>query len=92
MSSSGHDDSSGDAKQRGRGEDAEAAGMDPKARSSRDQDIQRAKQIVERTPEIRMDRVAAVKRALLAGTLNLRGVDLAEKLLQDILYYVEPEA
>jgi len=52
----------------------------------RDRDIQRAKQIIEETPEIREERVAAAKRALQAGTLNLRGEELAEKLLHDPLH------
>ncbi|HEY7493151.1 MAG TPA: flagellar biosynthesis anti-sigma factor FlgM [Candidatus Tectomicrobia bacterium] len=48
--------------------------------------IRRAKQIIEETPEIREERVAAAKRALQAGTLNLHGEELAEKLLHDPLH------
>ena len=59
--------------------------------SDRDRAIQRAKQIVEETPEIREDRVAAAKRALQAGTLNLHGEELAEKLLHDPLHIQELE-
>jgi anti-sigma28 factor (negative regulator of flagellin synthesis) len=57
----------------------------------RDRAIQRAKQIVEETPEIREERVAAAKRALQAGTLNLHGEELAEKLLHDPLHIPELE-
>jgi flagellar biosynthesis anti-sigma factor FlgM len=47
--------------------------------------IQQAKQAADTAPEVREDRVAAVKRALQNGTLNLNGKDLAEKLLGEIL-------
>jgi hypothetical protein len=57
----------------------------------RDRDIQRAKQIIENTPEIREGRVAAAKCALRAGMLNLHGEDLAEKLLHDPLHNAELE-
>jgi anti-sigma28 factor (negative regulator of flagellin synthesis) len=57
----------------------------------RDRNIQRAKQVIEETPEIREERVAAAKRALQAGMLNLHGKDLAEKLLQDPLHTPELE-
>jgi anti-sigma28 factor (negative regulator of flagellin synthesis) len=57
----------------------------------RDRDIQRAKQVIEETPEIREERVAAAKRALQAGTLNLHGEELAEKLLHDPLHTPELE-
>ena len=59
---------------------------------NRDRDIQRAKQVVEETPEIREERVAAAKRALKAGKLNLQGADLAEKLLSDPLHNPTPGA
>jgi len=47
--------------------------------------IEQAKQAAEAAPEVREDRVAAMKRALQNGTLNLSGKDLAEKLLGEIL-------
>lgn len=59
---------------------------------NRDRDIQRARQVVEETPEIREERVAAAKCALQAGKLNLRGEELAEKLLCDPLHNPDVEA
>jgi anti-sigma28 factor (negative regulator of flagellin synthesis) len=47
--------------------------------------IQQVQKTVDEAPEIREDRVAAMKRALQDGTLNLSGKDLAEKLLGEIL-------
>jgi flagellar biosynthesis anti-sigma factor FlgM len=54
--------------------------------------IQHAQKAVEDAPEIRQERVAAVKRALQNGTLNLRGTDLAEKLLREALRDHDAEA
>jgi anti-sigma28 factor (negative regulator of flagellin synthesis) len=56
----------------------------------RDRHIQQAKQLIEATPEIREARVAAAQCALQAGTLNLHGEDLAEKLLHDPLHTPGP--
>jgi anti-sigma28 factor (negative regulator of flagellin synthesis) len=47
--------------------------------------LQRAKKAAEEAPDIREDRVAAMKRALQNGTLTLGGKDLAEKLLRETL-------
>jgi anti-sigma28 factor (negative regulator of flagellin synthesis) len=47
--------------------------------------IQHTKKAVEEAPEVRAERVAAMKRALRNGTLNLRGRDLADKLLRETL-------
>jgi flagellar biosynthesis anti-sigma factor FlgM len=43
--------------------------------------IQQVKRAVKEAPEVREDRVAAMKRALQNGTLNLHGTELADKLL-----------
>lgn len=53
---------------------------------SRSRDIRYAQEIVQETPEIREERVAAAKLALRNGTLTLRGKDLADKLLNDPLH------
>ena len=63
----------------------ESAPTDKPGLSYWDRLIQQAKQAVEAAPDIREDRVAAVKRALQNGTLTLRGKDLAEKLLGETL-------
>jgi anti-sigma28 factor (negative regulator of flagellin synthesis) len=59
---------------------------------ARDRDIQRAKQLVEEAPEIREERVAAAKRALRTGTLNLEGTELAEKMLSESLHKSSKQA
>ena len=46
----------------------------------------------DEVPEIREDRVAAAKQALQAGVLELRGEELAEKLLRELLHKPTPEA
>jgi anti-sigma28 factor (negative regulator of flagellin synthesis) len=38
--------------------------------------------VAQGAPEIRADRVEAARRAVQSGNLNLKGEDLAEKLLQ----------
>ena len=50
--------------------------------SSQARDIQRAREVAQGAPEIRADRVEAARRAVQSGNLNLKGEDLAEKLLQ----------
>jgi flagellar biosynthesis anti-sigma factor FlgM len=60
--------------------------------SRREQDMQQLKNIIDQAPDIREDRVAAAKQALQAGTLELRGEKLAEKLLRDFLHKGSPEA
>jgi anti-sigma28 factor (negative regulator of flagellin synthesis) len=54
--------------------------------------MRRARQVIEETPDIREERVAAAKRALQAGELTLRGEELAEKLLCDPLHNPDLEA
>jgi flagellar biosynthesis anti-sigma factor FlgM len=51
--------------------------------SSQARDIQRAREVAQDAPDVRMDKVEAARRALQSGNLNLNGQDLAEKLLQD---------
>src|SRR5215475_4589046 len=53
---------------------------------SRARDIQRAREVAQDAPEIRADKVAAARRALQSGHLNLQGQDLADKLLKDALH------
>jgi anti-sigma28 factor (negative regulator of flagellin synthesis) len=60
--------------------------------STRTRNIQQLRKIVDEAPEIREDRVAAAKQALQAGVLELRGKELAEKLLREILHKPSPEA
>jgi negative regulator of flagellin synthesis FlgM len=53
--------------------------------SSQARDIQRAREVAQSAPEVRADKVEAARRALQSGKLNLKGQDLAEKILQDTL-------
>lgn len=56
--------------------------------SARAKDIQRIKEILAEVPDIRQDKVEAAREALVSGTLNLRGKDLAEKIITDSLYNI----
>ena len=61
----------------------EVAALDKIELSSQARDIQRARVVAHGAPEVRADKVEAARRALQSGNLNLKGQDLAEKLLQD---------
>ena len=63
----------------------EAAASDRVELSSQARDIQRAREVAQDAPEVRADKVEMARRALQSGKLNLKGQDLAEKLLQDSL-------
>ena len=63
----------------------EVAASDRVELSSQARDIQRAREVAQGAPEIRTDKVEAARRALQSGKLNLKGKDLAEKILKDIL-------
>jgi flagellar biosynthesis anti-sigma factor FlgM len=64
---------------------SEVAASDKVELSSRARDIQRAREVAQGAPEVRADKVEAARRALRSGKLNLKGQDLAEKLLKDVL-------
>ena len=64
---------------------SEVGASDKVELSSQARDIQRAREVAQGAPEIRADKVEAARRALKSGKLNLKGEDLAEKLLKDIL-------
>ena len=64
---------------------SEVAASDKVELSSRARDIQRAREVAQGAPEVRADKVEAARRALRSGKLNLKGRDLAEKLLKDVL-------
>lgn len=63
----------------------EVAATDRVELSSRARDIQRAREVAQDAPEVRADKVEAARRAVQSGNLNLKGPDLAEKLLKDSL-------
>ena len=63
----------------------EVATSDKVELSSQARDIQRAREAAQAAPEVRADKVEAARRALQSGDLNLKGEDLAEKLLQEPL-------
>lgn len=48
-------------------------------------DIQYVHDMAKAAPDIREERVAAAKEALARGTLPLCGIDLADKVLRDML-------
>ena len=53
--------------------------------SSQARDIQRAREVAQDAPEVRADKVEEARRALHSGKLNLKGQDLAEKIMKDSL-------
>jgi flagellar biosynthesis anti-sigma factor FlgM len=59
--------------------------LSPQAR-----DIQRAREVAQEAPEVRENKVEAARRAVQRGNLNLKGQDLAEKILQENLPSREP--
>lgn len=61
----------------------EVAASDQVELSSQARDIERAREVAQDAPEVRMDKVEAARRALQSGNLNLNGQDLAEKLLKN---------
>jgi negative regulator of flagellin synthesis FlgM len=61
----------------------EVAASDKVELSSQARDIQRAREVAHGAPEVREDKVEAARHALQSGNLNLKGQDLAEKLLKD---------
>ena len=62
---------------------SEVAAADRVDLSSEARDIQRAREVAQGAPEVREDKVEEARRALQSGKLNLKGEDLAEKLLQE---------
>lgn len=54
--------------------------------SSQGKEVQRIQRLVQQTPEIREQRVAAATRAIEQGTLTLKGSDLADAILSDPLH------
>src|SRR5262245_58102347 len=60
----------------------EVAAADRVDLSSEARDIQRAREVAQGAPEVREAKVEAARRALQSGNLNLKGQDLAEKLLE----------
>ena len=61
----------------------ESAASDRVDLSSQARDIQRAREVAQGAPEVRDDKVEAARRAVQSGNLNLKGEDLAEKILED---------
>ena len=53
--------------------------------SAQARDIQRAREVAQGAPEVRADKIEEPRHALQSGKLNLKGKDLAEKLLQNTL-------
>ena len=51
--------------------------------------FRQVKKVVEEATDIREERIEAIKRSLERGQLNLKGKDLAEKILADPLNQVD---
>jgi negative regulator of flagellin synthesis FlgM len=67
--------------QQGKGEvPEESVKLSAKAR-----ELQKAREIVEATPEIREDQVGRFKREIEAGAYNVKGDKIAEKMLKESL-------
>ena len=58
---------------------------------AREKDLKRVKKIVDEATDIRKERVEAAKLALKQGKLNLKGKELAEKILSDPLNQIDIE-
>ena len=63
----------------------EVAPSDRVELSPRARDIQRAREVAQGAPEVRADKIEAARRAVQSGDLNLKGEDLAEKLVEGTL-------
>lgn len=63
----------------------------PSVQGTREKDFERIKKVVEQATDIRQARVEAAKLALKQGKLNLKGNDLAEKMLADPLNQADVE-
>jgi negative regulator of flagellin synthesis FlgM len=63
----------------------EVAPSDQVELSPQARDIQRAREVAQGAPEVRANKVEAARRAVQSGDLNLKGEDLAEKLVEGTL-------
>jgi flagellar biosynthesis anti-sigma factor FlgM len=70
----------------------EQAAIQSQEAEERERLLQHARRVVAEAPDIRAERVAAVKKALQNGTLNLDGADLAAKLIDQMVRDGELEA
>ena len=61
------------------------------AQGARENDFERIKKVVAQATDLRQERIEAAKRALKEGKLNLKGSDLAEKILADPLNQIDVE-
>ncbi len=57
--------------------------------SSRAQDMKKAKEIAKNTPDIREDRVAELQKAIDNGTYKVAAKDIADKMVDEELMWVE---
>jgi flagellar biosynthesis anti-sigma factor FlgM len=62
-----------------------AAGPDPIIEAGRNGLLEKARQIVDQTPEVRSDRVAAIKAALARGSYAIDSRKLANALITELL-------
>jgi flagellar biosynthesis anti-sigma factor FlgM len=69
----------------GKKRDRRAAAPGPGAQAGRNGLLEKARQIVEQTPEVRPDRVAAIKAALSRGSYVIDSRKVANALLTELL-------
>jgi len=67
-------------QEQGKSIKTESVKLSPKAR-----DIQKVREIMEATPEIREEKVGQFKREIEAGTYSVQGDKVAEKMIRESL-------
>ena len=55
--------------------------------SARAQDIQKAKELAKKAPDVREDRVAALQKAIDNGSYNVSAKDIADKMVDEELQW-----
>ncbi len=61
------------------------AGKDSVSLSSGSRDVQKVKDILQETPDVRMEKVAELKARIESGNYNVDSRQLADKMLADLL-------
>ena len=68
-----------------RGVSSPAAFSDRVEISPQSRDIKKIHEILAATPEMRTEKVAALKKAIGEGTYNVKAEDIADKMMQEII-------
>ena len=64
------------------------SGSDRVELSSQSQDMKKMHEILASTPEVRTDKVAALKKAVEEGTYNVNSGDIADKMIQEMAFEI----